>query len=349
MDLDNRTPFPSVFLNTIISEERLLGAVVVKAVFRVKGDGLVPDNGSPWPVGGMPIKTEYGELEGETPFLRDGVDLIVLGKAYPSSDPAGFVGVTLRVGNFSYGINVFGDRTWIRKGEGEPLVPSDPAPFSCMPLVWERAFGGKALVDAGEMPFAANPTGRGFYIEETEAEGRPLPNLEDPEHPLRTWQDQPEPCGPGPYPKEWSLRAHRAAEFNMEGPVPRLVKLKPAYFNNANPYLVLKPVPAAGEIVTITNVRPEGGACRFAMPDLIFHVYVQLQDRPYVFPAHLDSIIILTEEERVVFGYRCVFRYRMVPLERRIAVLRTGPAPPAPPPEYRVQWDDTEQEGTVNE
>lgn len=349
MDLDNQTPFPSVFLNTVISEDRLLGAVVVKAAFRIRDGELVPDTDSPWPVGGMPVKTDYGELEGETPFLREGVDLIVLGKAYPSSEPAGFTSVTVSVGNFSYGIAVFGDRTWARRGEGAPLAPSDPAPFSSMPLVLERAYGGKARVDAGEMPFAANPVGRGFYIDESQAEGSPLPNLEDPQHPVQTWQDQPEPRCPGPYPKEGSLRALRAAEFDMEGSVPRLVKLKPAYFNNANPGLVLNPIPAPGETVRVDNVRPKGGEFRFAMPELVFHVYVQLRDRPYVFPAHLDSIIILAEEERVVFGYRCVFRYRMIPMERRIAVLRGGPVPSSPPPEYFVQWDEPEQEGISHE
>ncbi|MDX9787846.1 MAG: DUF2169 domain-containing protein [Desulfobacterales bacterium] len=342
MDLDNGTPFPAVFMNTIISEERMLGAVVVKAVFRIKDNALVSDEGPPWPVGGMPFKTEYGDLEGETPFLRDGADLIVLGNAYPSQDTAGFVNVTIQAGKFAYGINVFGDRTWVRHRPDEPLIPSTPEPFSCIPLVWERAYGGKAQVDAGEMPFAANPAGRGFFIEESAAEGGLLPNLEDPDHPIQTWQDQPDPRAPGPYPKEWSLRAHRAAEFNTEGPVPRLIKLKPAYFNNANPHLVLKPAPTPGEIIMVNNVQPKGGGCQFAIPELSFHVYVQLQDRPYVFPAHLDSIILLTEEKRVIFGYRCVFRYRMVPLERRIAVLRTGPAPLAPPPEYFIQWAEPE-------
>lgn len=342
MDLDNHTPFPGAFFNTVISEERLLGAVVVKAAFYIADDELIPDNDPPWPVGGMPIKTDYGELEGETPFLRDGVDLIVLGKAYAAGEPAGLVQVGLNAGKFFWGINVFGDRKWIR--QGDRLVPSAPAPFASMPLVWERAYGGKVKVDTGEMPFAANPVGRGFYMEETQAEGSLLPNIEDPANPIRTWQDQPEPIGPGPYPKEWSLRAHRAAEFDMTAPIPRIIKLKPAYFNNAHPRLVLKSSPNPGEWVTVSGVRPKGDACRFAMPDLGFHVYVQLQDRPYVFPAHLDSMVVLAEEKRVVLGYRCVFRYRMVPLERRIAVLRTGPAPPAPPPDYFIQWNEFDAE-----
>jgi hypothetical protein len=135
----------------------------------------------------------------------------------------------------------------------------------------------------------------------------------------------------------------------MEGPLPRLVKLKPAYFNNANPHLVLKPAPVPGERVSINNVRPKGGHLRFTVPDLSFHVYVQLQERPYVFPAHLDSMIILTEEARVVFGYRCVFRYRMVPLERRIAVLRAGTTPASPPPGYFVQWDAPQAEEHIHE
>lgn len=349
MDLENRTAFPSAFFNTIISEERLLGAVVVKAVFKIESSRLIPDSGPPWPVGGIPIKTEFGELDGETPFLREGVDLILLGNAYSSTDSPNQIDVTVGVGEFSYRMKVFGDRIWIRRSPEEPLIPCDPAPFPFIPLTWEHAYGGTADVDAGKMPFAANPIGRGFYLDERQAEGKPLPNIENPDHLIQNWQDQPDPAGAGPYSREWSLRALRAVEINHEGPVPRIVKFKPAYFNNANPPLILNKIPTVGESVSISNVQPDGKLFTFKIPDLDFHVYVQLQDRPYVFPAHLESMVFLTEESRIVLGYRCVFRYRMVPLERRMAVLREGPVPSSPPPDYFIHWDTLAPEVQTHE
>lgn len=344
MDLVNPTPFGAVFLNTVVSENHLLGAVVVKAVFRVGGSELRPDPGFPWPVGADPVKTEFGELDGEPLFLRQGTDLIVLGRAYaPGGATARATIVEIRADRLHYRILVAGDRTWVRRGRD--VVPSPTVPFESMPLTWDRAYGGKAKVEAGEMPYAANPEGRGFYMSAEEAEGKPLPNLEDPENPVNSWKDQPEPHAPGPYKREWSLRALRSAEFDTSGPVPRIKRIKPAYFNNANPRLVIDPPPAPGETVSVTGVRPGGQSLTFRLPEQAFHVYVQLHDRPYVFPTHLESIVVLAEDERVVLGHRCVFRYRMVPLERRAAVIREGPAPPSPPESYFIRWEEHDAAG----
>jgi hypothetical protein len=198
------------------------------------------------------------------------------------------------------------------------------------------------------MPFAANAQGRGFYPDEAQAEGQPLPNLEDPAHLIRTPSDQPVPRCPAPCSRESSLRALRSAKFDTSGPVPRLDAFRPAYFNNAHPDLILAEPPRAGEEFAFTHVRPGGAALRFALPALDFHIYVQLHDRPYVFPAHLESILVVAEEERVVLGFKAAFRYRMVPLERRVVVLREGPAPASPPPDYLVRWEDVDAQGRAD-
>jgi len=175
-------------------------------------------------------------------------------------------------------------------------------------------------------------------VDERIVAGTPLPNLEDPAHPIRAWNDWPEPAGVGPYKREWSLRALRSIEYDTACSPPRIVRIKPAYYNNANPRLVLTPGPSAGEEICVSGVRPGGEDLVFRLPDLAFHVYVQLAERAYVFPAHLDTLLVLAEEARVVLGYRCVFNYRMVPLERRAVVLSTGPAPAAPPAAYQIDW-----------
>jgi len=341
MDLLNRTGAAAAFVNTIVAEDRLLGAVAIKTVFRIVGGQLVRDHERAWPAGGDPVKTEFGEIEGDSPFLRGGVDLMVLGKAYVPEGRGYWTQVSVRAGSLVYDMYVIGDRIW-QKTQGGELTPSYPVPFESMPLSWDRAYGGKAKVETGELPWGANPVGRGFYMDAAAAEGQPLPNIEDPANPVRTWQTQPEPRGVAPYDRTWMLRLERAADIDLTGPRPRITRINPEYFNNANPRLVLKPPPAAGEAITVTNVRPRGGACSFVLPDLSYHVYVQLQDRAYVFPAHLEAIIVLVEEERVVLAHKCGFRYRMVPLERRAAVLYEGKAPERPPLSYHIIWQEAE-------
>lgn len=345
MDLLNRTSASALFVNTVASESHLLGAVSIKVAFRCRGGALERDT-DPWPASAEPIKTEFGELDGEGPFLREGVDLILLGNAHPPKPGATALSVSIRAGALRHEIAVFGDRSWTRVGPR--LVPSRPQPFDVMPLTWERAYGGKARVEAGEMPYAPNPQGRGFYMDAAQAEGGPLPNLEDPEQLIRTPSDQPIPRCPAPCTRDSSLRMLRAAKFDMDRPIPRVAELRPAYFNNAHPALILSDAPHAGEEFEFTHVRPGGLPLRFALPALDFHVYVQLEDRPYLFPAHLESVLVLAEQERVVLGFKCAFRYRMVPLERRIAVLCDGPAPPAVPTDYRVRWEAVDAVGVAD-
>ena len=96
--------------------------------------------------------------------------------------------------------------------------------------------------------------------------------------------------------------------------------------------------PRPGETIEVTNVRPSG-ALRFVMPDMAMHAHVQLEDRQFVFPLHLDQIGILAEENRVFLSFRVAFTYRIVPLERRRVTLWRGPAPAEIPERYRATWE----------
>jgi len=340
MDIINKTQFTAGFFNTVVGHDQLLGAVVLKAVHTIQDGRLEVDPDRAWPVQGDPIKTDFGEFDGESPFTREPVDFILLGKAYAPRGPVpGPVTVKIQLGaTFSYSLVVFGDRYWLK--QGRDLVPSEPASFESMPIVWERAYGGKCKVETGEMPFHSNPKGRGFYLTAEQAEGRQLPNFENPTCLIRSWKDQPEPAGTAPYPRDWSMRALNSVDLDLKSPVPRIRKVKPTYFNNGNPRLIRPEPLRPGETIGVAGVRPRGAELKFVLPAQSFHVHVQLQDRRYVFPAHLDTVIVLADEERVVLGYRSCFRYRMVPLERRAVVLYPGDVPSSPPPEYAIQWEE---------
>lgn len=342
MDLANTTPFNADILRTAFGEDHLLAALIARPTFRIEGRELVPTPDEPWPVDAGPMETPAGSFPGDMPFLSGGVDVFLVGNAY---QPGGAEGPTLRVDvrvgeDFERQLLVIGDRTWQRNGAG--LVASEPQPFVSMSLGYENAYGGKATIPEGEMTCMANPLGKGFYVSAEQAEGGALPNLEDPESPIASWEDKPEPVGTAPYPEDGSLRPLIAVEFDPENlDVPKLDRVKPLFFNRAHPKMIIEPAraPKPGAEITATHVRPDGDL-RFVLPELELHAHVQLEDRSYVFPLHLDQIGILAEDERVFLSYRVVFRYRVAPLERRRTTLRAGALPSAVPDDYVQVWED---------
>ncbi len=344
MELFNRTAWGAGLVNTVVSEEDLLAAVVCKPVFRLHGSTLIPDDSDPWPVGPKPVETPHGELDGEMPFLRGGVDVIYLGSVHaPVGRPVRWLDVQIQAGpSFRRTIRVFGDRVWTQSGDG--LVATEPVPFASMPLTWDRAFGGEAEVESGMLPWQENPEGCGFYMFDWQAEGSPLPNLENPAEPIRRWTDRPSPVGTGPYRLQWSLRQVNGMELAEDDPVRPVRSIRPTLFNNAHPDLIVAAPLRGGDLVSIGCARP-GGDLAFQLPDLEFHVHVQLEHKHCLFPLHLDQIIVFGDEgegERVLLSYRVCFRYRVVATERRATTLREGPAPDSLPRSYPIRFDRTE-------
>lgn len=323
-----------------------MASLIIKSGFSLENGKLIPLKEQDWPIGEA-VKTEYGEFDDETPFRKMGIDVIVLGKAYPNaSGPSIRSRVHLQVGELDYAMDIYGDRRWVRSGQR--LVMSEPEPFESIPLTWENAYGGKCPVETGELPYHANPFGRGFYLDEESAEDGLLPNIEDPENPVQSWEDQPVPRGAAPLSRDSSLRIMNSAEFDDEHNPPRLKMIKPSYYNNANPELILPEQPAVGTLIRVTGARPDGADFSFNLPGGTFHNYVQLADRSFIFPCHLESIYLLTEAQQVVLGFRCCFRYPFVPLERRVAVLHGGQAPAAIPEKYIIDWATFDDSEVVN-
>ena len=345
MDLINRTGFNVGLPYTVVDEDMMLASAIVRASFDIVDGELVASEEQEWPIG-EPVELELGAFDEDSPFRKAGVDVMLLGHAYPEKTPGTRSRVELQIGSQSWSVLVYGNRRWMRSGK--KLVPDRPQPFQSIPLTWERAYGGKCPVENGDFPFHANPDGRGFYVDEESAEGGVLPNLEDPDNQIATWQDQPEPTCFAPLPRESSLRIFNSAEFDTDTAPPQIRRIKPSYHNNANPKLILPKVPPPDSTVRVTGVQANGRELNFRLPELSFHAYVQLQDRSYVFPSQLDTITILSDEPRVILGHRCCFKYRFRPLERRVAIVREGSAPATVPPEYIVDWAEFNASEVVN-
>ena len=323
----------------------MMASVIIKAMFDIDNASLRPADIQAWPVGEA-VETDFGKFDEESPFRRQGVDVIVLGNAYPLDIQARRSQVQLQLGSLAYAMDVFGDRQWFRSGD--QLIASEPEPFSHIPMTWDRAYGGKCPVETGELPFHQNALGRGFYVDAESAEGGFLPNLEDPANPVRSWEDQPEPVGVAPLGRDSSLRILNSVDLDLDAEPPRIKQIKPSYYNNANPALIMPSPPAAGTMMSLSGVRPSGEKIVFAMPAGTFHTYVQLAERRYVFPAHLESIVVLSEEMKVLLGFRCCFTYTFNPMERRVAMLYGGQVPEQIPVQYTVDWDTFDENEVVD-
>jgi uncharacterized protein YjbI with pentapeptide repeats len=142
-----------------------------------------------------------GELLGPEGILDECMpkataEVLVAGSAFPPSPPQAHCRVRLAMGPVDRTIYVFGDREWERLG------PTDPKPFSEMPLAWSKAFGGAAI--------AKNPLGKG-----AKAEFQTLPNLEDPKALVRSPDDQPDPACWMPIPLWWPQRMAKSGTYDQ--------------------------------------------------------------------------------------------------------------------------------------
>ena len=238
-----------------------------------------------------------------------------------------------------------------------------------MRLAFERSFGGSSKVEGQEVPFSANPVGMGYAQSVPEAVGKSLPNIEDANALIATWSDHPLPVGTGYYPAEGSLRtlaamdhpltkAAHAANFGSsaerkaakayeveDAELPTADDLRPTLFNHAHPNMVISAdkAPVPGDYVSLSAGRLDGSALSFLLPDAPLHLHVQLEDKQFVVPLHLDQIGIIAGVGYVLLSHRTVFEYVLRKGQRRHATLYDGPLPDPIPAAYRrdvkAEWD----------
>jgi hypothetical protein len=315
MELENRTPFPAGLYRGVIGEDRLCASLVVRQTFELNGEQLRPAGEQTWKVSPGPWEGPYGAMPGDELYYRGGVDVIVFGSArHPGGRAAPRGEVTVEVGDkFRHKIAVFGDRIWEKK-QGR-LLPSEPKPFTAIPLTLAHAFGGKDLWDELPIPYQDNPDGKGYYLEEANAVGKPLPNLENPGALVQRWNDQPEPVGVGVAPPGFGPRLKRSIELDPKTGL--IAKLHATFFNAAFPSMVIPPEAApAGARVRVSGVRAEG-PLSFTLPRGGLRIRLQFGEQVSEVEPDLDQIGIEADVRRVFLAYRYPFRYRLIPLQKR--------------------------------
>ncbi|MCF6324604.1 MAG: DUF2169 domain-containing protein [Gammaproteobacteria bacterium] len=220
-------------------------------------------------------------------------DIVMLGDAYtPDGKEVRELDVSLSVGEAHKNIRIFGDREW----QGGCITAAQP--FTAMPLIYEKAFGGGHFVD--EVVVAAearNPVGCGFSggRKVAEMDGEPLPNLEDPNDLITRFDQQPEPACFGAVASHWASRAQYAGTYDEPWQASRApylpVDFDKRFFNTAHPDLIYPGFLKGGEPVSITHMHP-AGAINFEVPYIKLNAEVAMVDEIKRPAFNLETLII---------------------------------------------------------
>jgi len=311
--LENGTSLAAHLFSGPSDETELGCALLLKATYEIRDGALEPAKDGLWPVHLEPLQTPYGTFPGEVANRKPKTDVIVLGKAKaPNGEAVRQMTVSLSVGNFRHSLAIFGDRVWERSGAG--LRPTEPRPFREVPIVWENAFGGKVSTPVFDMPNTDNPVGKGFFLEEKDADGVPLPNVEDPGALIRAPKDFSKPVGWAPYPLAGGVRMAKLRDADG-APLP-YDAVEPYVMAWAHPDLIIE-TPAPGTRIEVQGLSA-GGAISAAVPAFPAKVTLVTGDEERSLAPRLDTLVVQAEERRLVVRWRAAAKFEMRPREVRL-------------------------------
>jgi hypothetical protein len=312
--IDKQTPFACEPLALTDENGRPLLVLVVKATYELGPRGLqlaeeqLPVNlkGEYW---GPPEESSY-RYEPECAPFKVATDVVLVGQAHAPERNTTSLLVTLKVGPLQKSVRVLGERAWFKSMGAVSMTK--PVPFETMPLRYERAFGGwdRSQPAPEQHSFdARNPVGVGFRASPRHfEEGLRLPNLEDPEHPVRQFGKEVPPAGFGFTSPNWQPRAALAGTYDeawRKQRMPRLPKdFDRRYFNAASPGLVAPGYLKGGESVAVINAAPR--PLSFSLPaQPPPEVTVSLAfEEDTLMALNLDTCIIDTDAQRVMLLWR---------------------------------------------
>jgi hypothetical protein len=341
MRILNARPFPNAITFGHGPDGNAFLSVITKATFDLKN--------LPGPVrqskGQLPIFTEDEPFDPKQPggllkFESDLVpfkprsDIVLVGSAHaPNGRLTKSVEVAIEVGEHRRKLMVFGDRMWSFPSDQADAIPYviGPADFLEMPLTYARAFGGIDKTAAlrpnslsAEKPWCErNYHGRGFCAERTVAaiDKTPLPNIEDPEERIRTWDSHPKPVGCGFFPRNSRPRSDWFGTFDETWKRERAPRMPADFrfeaYNGADPSLQVSPYLVGNEPVALSNVTPGGGRLQFQLPGFrpVVTVTPKSAHRPLAAPkptgttaeSNLDTIVFCPEASLLYLVWRATF------------------------------------------
>ncbi len=311
LQLKNHTPFATDF--ALFPNEQGVDTLytMVKATFNIGPQWTLQQVQSP------PQKEDvyWGDpLSSSLRFASDfhtgkaSSDIIVVGSACArEQQPVRQLDVKVQVGSIAKTIRVFGNRVW-----NQGLITT-PEPFTTMPLVYERAFGGKDLV--GEQVRAAdarNPVGCGFVGKKSSSEmsGMPLPNLECPNQLIRDLSDNPTPACFAPIAVSWQPRAGYAGTYDETWQQIRAPYLPSDYqqrfMNSAHPDLQYPGFLQGGESVLISGMHP-AGELKFNLPVIKLLNKIHLENKEFSSGFNLETLLLDPNQLQLSMVWRAAF------------------------------------------
>lgn len=237
-------------------------------------------------------------------------EVLVTGACYPGS-AKGSDFVRLLVGPtdrrlVDKRLYVFGDRRWTLLG------PSEPAPFTRMPIDWAHAFGGADLPQ--------NPVGRGLVAEIDEATGAEdhfLPNVEDPKNLLTARSDRPSPVSLAGWDPMWPFHFEKKiGTYDKDWVRDRGMSLADDFdsslFNVAPPDQRVRGYFEGSEELRVEHMHPDKRVVEARLPGYRARGFVRFaprfdaSERFVEVPLSLDTIHVLPHRERAIVLFRGV-------------------------------------------
>ncbi|HYP62455.1 MAG TPA: DUF2169 domain-containing protein, partial [Acidocella sp.] len=263
-------------------------------------------------------------------------DLLVSGRAWPNAAEYGHeraVRIAVEQGRWRKELAVFGDRLWHIGVLGASIT--EPVPFSSIPVIYERAFGGTG--------YTPNPVGRGMG---EGTQGDLLPNIEYPDHQVQLRTHRPPPAGFGPIPASCNPRAERLGTYDAAWLVqdwPGMPQdFDPRFWNEAPADQQFPEFFKGDERFTVLNMHQEKKRAELSLPGKKLRAFLQRQDGAFAeMPLALDTVDIDMEAGRTELVWRGAAAVKS-PRLRDIKFLFTAIEPlaaPVPLETYRAQFE----------
>jgi hypothetical protein len=315
MRIKNARLFPSALAFGKTVEGTSFLSIIIKGTFTIPtGGGVARPAAEQLPIFTADEPYDPKQPGGVLKFESDLVpfkprsDVVLVGHAYaPFGRAAKVVDVEIEVGAIRKKLRVFGDRAWSFPSEQADAIPYivGPADFVKMPLTYDRAFGGidkTAPLRAREPHFKPwcerNYLGRGFCGARTVASinGTPLPNIEDPDDLIRTWDSNPRPAGCGFFPRNSRPRVEWFGTYDEKWKAERKPDLPLDFrfdsYNGADLTMQGAPFLVGNERVRVTNVATSGRQLEFSLPCIVPHVDAARHQATREAVANLDTLVI---------------------------------------------------------
>jgi uncharacterized protein YjbI with pentapeptide repeats len=220
----------------------------------------------------------------------------------PGGEPVTSDRVGLKIGPVSKSLAVIGERYWRAL-----LPPTEPEPFTEMPISYELAFGGEG--------HAPNPIGKGIAEVEYFGEKRvPMPNIEDPNNLITSQDARPSPSGFGPLDMMWQYRQAKTGTYDDDWLQNHFPGFPPdidwTHFNTAPPDQWIPEFWTGDEAFTIHNMHPHKPEVNGRLPGFRARCFIEknMGSGPLFSEVdmHAETVCLFPASETGVLIYRGV-------------------------------------------